>query len=138
MPAKQIYVNLPVSDLPKSRDFFSAIGFNFNEEYSDETAACVVIAEDIYVMLLTHPKFLEFSPNPVSDARTSTEVLVSLGVESKEEVDAMVAKAVAAGGSTYSEAQWHGGDFMYTHAFQDLDGHVWELVAANLNAVTAT
>ncbi|HEY5791980.1 MAG TPA: VOC family protein [Chthoniobacterales bacterium] len=120
----KIFINLPVKDLPKSMEFFRALGFTFNPQFTDETAACMVISEDIYSMLLTEEKFKDFTPKPICDARKCTEVLVALTRESREAVDALVAKAVAAGGGTYKEPPDHG--FMYAYGFQDLDGHIWE------------
>ena len=122
----KIFVNLPVSDLPKSIEFFGKLGFSFNQQFTDETASCMVVSDDIFVMLLTHAKFQEFTPKAISDAKTSTEVLICLSCEDRAKVDEMVSKAVAAGGSIYSETKDHG--FMYQHSFQDLDGHLWELV----------
>lgn len=127
MSDRQIFVNLPVKDLPRSMEFFRRLGFDFNPEYTDETAACMVVSDNIYVMLLTERKFAEFTPNPVCDAAKSTEVIVALSAESREDVDRLVAEAIAAGGSTFREPQDHG--FMYFHAFQDLDGHIWEVLA---------
>ena len=123
--ATKIFVNLPVKDLGKSIGFFKKIGFSFNDEFTDETAACMVVADDINVMLLTHEKFKVFTPKDICDATKSTEVLVSLSCESRAHVDDLVRKAVDAGGSTYSDPQDHG--FMYGHGFQDPDGHIWEL-----------
>lgn len=123
---RKIFVNLPVSNLNKSKAFFESLGFHFNPQFSDDTAACMVISDDIYSMLLTHDKFLTFAPKPVADAKHATEVLVALSCDSREEVDQLVSKACAAGGTTFNEAQDYG--FMYSHAFQDLDGHVWELL----------
>ena len=123
--ATKIFVNLPVKDLGKSIDFFKKLGFSFNAEFTDETAACMVVADDINVMLLTHEKFKVFTPKEICDATRSTEVLVSLSCESRANVDELVRKAVDAGGSTYSDPQDHG--FMYGHGFQDPDGHIWEL-----------
>ena len=123
--ATKIFVNLPVRDLGKSVDFFKKIGFSFNAEFTDETAACMVVADDINVMLLTHEKFRVFTPKEICDATKCTEVLVSLSCESRANVDELVRKAVDAGGSTYSDPQDHG--FMYGHGFQDPDGHIWEL-----------
>ena len=123
--ATKIFVNLPVRDLGKSIDFFKKIGFSFNAEFTDETAACMVVADDINVMLLTHEKFRVFTPKEICDATKCTEVLVSLSCESRANVDELVRKAVDAGGSTYSDPQDHG--FMYGHGFQDPDGHIWEL-----------
>ena len=122
----KIFVNLPVKDLNRSIDFFTRLGFTFNPQFTDETATCMVVSEDIFVMLLTHDKFKTFTPKEICDATKSTEVLVCLSVESREGVGEMVRKAVAAGGSTYNDAQDHG--FMYAHGFQDLDGHIWELI----------
>jgi predicted lactoylglutathione lyase len=123
---KKIFVNLPVQDLDRSVGFFKSLGFSFNPQFTDETATCMIVSDDIFVMLLTRAKFQTFTPKPVCDARESTEVLVCLGLDSREEVDAMVRRAVASGGSTHNEPQDHG--FMYGHGFADLDGHIWELV----------
>ena len=124
--ASQIFVNLPVADLEASIAFFTRLGFTFNPKFTDDTATFMIIGDNIFTMLLTRERFAEFTPLPVSDAHAVTEVLVALALESREAVDAMVCKAVAAGGSTYNEPQDHG--FMYGHGFQDLDGHIWELV----------
>ena len=124
--ARKIFVNLPVKDLGKSRDFFEKLDFGFNAQFTDETAACMVVSDDIYVMLLIHEKFRTFTPKQICDSQSSTEVLVCLSCESRAEVDELVRKAVAAGGSTYNEPQDHG--FMYAHGFQDPDGHIWELI----------
>jgi predicted lactoylglutathione lyase len=121
----QIFVNLPVADLKASIAFFTRLGFSFNPQFTDETATCMIVADTIFVMLLTHEKFASFTPKPISDARTATEVLIALSRDSREAVDAMVREAVAAGGSIYNDPQDHG--FMYGHGFQDLDGHIWEL-----------
>ena len=123
--ATKIFVNLPVKDLKKSMEFFTKLDFTFNPQFTDETAACMIVGEDIFVMLLTQDKFKMFTPKAICDATTSTEVLVGLSSESRETVNDMVRKAVAAGGTTYNEPQDHG--FMYGHGFQDLDGHIWEL-----------
>lgn len=131
--AREIYVNLPVQDLKKSTEFFSSLGFTFNQQFTDETAACMVISEDIYAMLLTHAKFKEFTPNPICDATKSTEMLVCLSCDSRAAVDDMVRKAVAGGGKTYNQPQDHG--FMYGHGFQDLDGHIWELIYMEPTAI---
>jgi predicted lactoylglutathione lyase len=131
--ATKIFVNLPVKNLDRSVEFFTKLGFSFNAQFTDETATCMVVSEDIFVMLLTEAKFKEFTPNAICDATKSTEVLVCLSSESREEVDKMISKAVAAGGTTYSEPQDHG--FMYGHSFQDLDGHIWETVFMEPSAV---
>ena len=122
----QIFLNLPVADLPKSREFFKSLGYTFNEQFCDDTAACVVISEHIYVMLLTHAKFREFTPRSICDTAKASEVLICLSCDSREEVETLVRKAVAAGGSTYADPKDYG--FMFQHSFHDLDGHSWELV----------
>ena len=125
--ARQIFVNLPVRELERSKAFFGRLGFSFNPQFSDEKAACLVIEENsIYAMLLTEPYFKTFITKAVCDATKSTEVLVCLSCESKEEVDALVAKAAASGGKAAREPKDHG--FMYEHAFEDPDGHIWELM----------
>jgi predicted lactoylglutathione lyase len=122
----KIFVNLPVKQLDNAMAFYSAIGFTNNPQFTDETAACMIVSEDIYVMLLTHPKFKQFTPKEISDATKASEVLNCLSCESRADVDGMVRKAVAAGGSTFSDPQDHG--FMYHHSFQDPDGHIWEVM----------
>ena len=131
--ATKIFVNLPVKNLDRSVEFFTKLGFSFNAQFTDETATCMVVSEDIFVMLLTEAKFKEFTPNPICDATKSTEVLVCLSSESREEVDKMIGKAVAAGGTTYNEPKDYG--FMYGHGFQDLDGHIWETLFMEPSAV---
>ena len=131
MSAK-LFVNLPVNDLPKTKEFFGKLGFKFNAQFSDDTGACMVVSDDAYVMLLTHPKFKQFAPNIIADATKSTEVLVALSCENRGKVDELVAKAVGAGGRTYNKPQDYG--FMYGHGFQDLDGHVWELFYMDASA----
>jgi predicted lactoylglutathione lyase len=122
----KIFVNLPVKNLDNSVEFFTRLGFKFNAQFTDQTATCMIVAEDIFVMLLTEAKFKTFTPKEICDAKKSTEVLVCLSCESRPKVDELVRKAVAAGGTTYNEPQDHG--FMYGHGFQDLDGHIWELI----------
>jgi predicted lactoylglutathione lyase len=131
--ATKIFVNLPVKSLNKSVEFFTKLGFRFNPQFTDETATCMIVSDDIFVMLLTEEKFKTFTPKEICDATKSTEVLVCLTSESREEVVEMVRKAVAAGGTTYKEPQDHG--FMYGHGFQDLDGHIWELIFMEPSAV---
>ncbi|MBA3493462.1 MAG: VOC family protein [Gammaproteobacteria bacterium] len=124
--ATQIFVNLPVKNLNRSVEFFTKLGFKFNPEFADETATCMIVGENIFVMLLTEAKFKTFTPKEICDATKSTEVLVCLSLESREEVDEMVHEAVASGGTTYSEPKDY--EFMWQHGFQDLDGHIWELI----------
>jgi hypothetical protein len=123
---QMIFVNLPVKDLDKSVTFFKALGFSFNPQFTDETATCMVISDTIFAMLLTHEKFASFSPKPIADTSQAIEVLTCLSRDSRADVDTMVAAALAAGGTTYKQPQDYG--FMYGHGFQDLDGHVWELM----------
>lgn len=129
---KLVFINLPVKDLPRSRTFFESMGYHFNPQFSNEQGACLVISDTIHAMLLTEPFFQTFIKKPISDAKKSTEVLICLSCESKAEVDQLVARAVAAGGTTPNPVQDHG--FMYSHGFEDLDGHVWELVYMDPNA----
>lgn len=121
----KIFVNLPVRDLGRSIAFFKALGFAFNPHFTDETAACMVIGDDIYAMLLTHGKFAAFTPKAIADATEVTEVLTALSVESRAEVDRLVGAALAAGGTEARAPMDHG--FMFDRAFNDLDGHIWEI-----------
>jgi predicted lactoylglutathione lyase len=129
----KIFVNLPVNDLDKSVAFFTSLGFTFNPQFTDETATCMIVGEDIHVMLLTHAKFKQFTPKSICDATKSTEVLVALSLESREKVNEMVRKAIAAGGTTYAEPKDYG--FMWQHGFQDLDGHIWEVFYMDPSAI---
>lgn len=124
--SKQVFINLPVADLPRAMAFFKALGYSHNPRFTDDTAACIVIGDTIFVMLLTHAKFREFIPSAICDTTKFTEVLICLACESREEVDTLVRKAVAAGGETYAPPKDYG--FMYQHSFADPDGHRWELV----------
>ena len=122
----KIFVNLAVKDLDGSKAFFRQLGFTFNPQFTDETAACMVITDDIYAMLLTHRKFKEFTKKEIADAHRTTEVLTCLSFDSKDKVDELVDKAVAAGGTEAREPQDYG--FMYGRSFNDLDGHIWEII----------
>jgi len=133
MATKQIFVNLPVKDLDKSKAFFNALGYSFNPQFTDANAACMVVQEgSIHAMLLVESFFKTFTDKAIADTRTSTEVLLCLSCESRAEVDEMVAKAVAAGGTVPRAPQDYG--FMYGHGFQDIDGHLWELSFMDPNA----
>jgi len=132
----QIYVNLPVKDLPRSKDFFAKLGFTFNDQFTNDQAACMVVSNDIYVMLLVEPFFKSFTKKPIADARKSTEVLLCLSAESRAKVDELVAKAVAAGGAAPNPKQEH--DFMYGHGFEDLDGHLWEVAYMDMSKLPDT
>jgi predicted lactoylglutathione lyase len=131
--ATKIFINLPVKDLNRSKTFFAALGYTFNPQFTDETAACMIISDDIYAMLLTEAKFKEFTPKAICDATKSTEVLICLSCESRDQVNNMVRQAVAAGGSTFADHKDYG--FMYQYGFQDLDGHLWELIYMQPDAV---
>lgn len=121
--SKPIYINLPVADLAGSVAFFNALGFNQNQTMSNEAGACMEISETVFVMLSSHDLFKTFTPKAICDTSKSVEVLISLACDSREEVDSLVAKALAAGGSTYDEPEDLG--FMYSHSFVDPDGHGW-------------
>lgn len=123
--ATKIYINLPVKDLGRSVGFFSKLGFGFNQQFTDEKGTCMVIGEDIYVMLLLEEFFKTFTKKQVLDATKGTEVILALSAQSREEVDELVNKATDAGGTTPNHKQDHG--FMYGWGFQDLDGHLWEV-----------
>lgn len=124
--ARTIYVNLPVKDVEKSREFFGALGFEFNAMFSDEHTAAMVVEENIVVMLLEEARFKDFLKGEMSDAHASTEVLLALSADTRAEVDTMIQAAVEHGGSSWKDPLDEGG--MYGGSFQDIDGHVWELV----------
>ena len=124
--ATQIFVNLPVKHLNKSIEFFTKLDFTFDPKFTDENATCMIVGENIFVMLLVENFFKSFTKKEICDATRYTEVLVCLSADSREKVDEMVRKAVSAGGTTPNPAKDHG--FMYGHGFQDLDGHIWELI----------
>lgn len=120
----KMFVNLPVRDLPAAMKFYKALGFKFNPQFTDETAACMVISEDNYAMLLTHAKFKQFVTKPIADASKKTGMLLAIALDSKADVNKMLTKALKAGGTEPKEKQDHG--FMYQRTFEDLDSHIWE------------
>lgn len=127
--AKQIFVNLCVSDLKKSMAFFSKMGFTFNKEFTDKNAACLKMGRNLYAMLITRKLFKGFTPKKIADARKTTEVMIALQVSSKKEVDRLMKKAFSAGARKahpLSDLGW-----MYSASFQDLDGHIWEIFWMN-------
>lgn len=126
---RQVFINLPVVDLPRSMAFYEALGFARNPQFTGEDAGCITISDSISVMLGTHAKFREFTPKAVCDTSKAVEVLLNLTCESRDEVDELVAKALAAGGSTHDKPEDFG--FMYTHSFVDPDGHGWGLFYMN-------
>ena len=129
---RMIFVNLPVTDLPASRAFWSSLGFGFNEQYSDDSAACLVVDDNIFVMLLTRTRFADFVNGEVADPFAATAVLTALSAKDRAEVDDLVAKALTAGAKPWKPVMEQGP--MYGHSFQDLDGHVWELMAMETDA----
>lgn len=124
--ATKIFVNLPVKDLNKSVAFFTKLGFSFNAQFTNENATCMVISEDIFVMLLIEPFFKNFTKKEIADATKTTESIICLSAESRAEVDEMVSRALDAGGAAPNEKQDHG--YMYGHGFEDIDGHLWEVM----------
>jgi predicted lactoylglutathione lyase len=123
---RMIFVNLPVKDLQASKRFFGGLGFEFNPQFSDDSAACMVVDENIYVMLLVEGRFSDFINDEIADATKTTEAITCLSAESREQVDDTVAKAIAAGGKPWKPVMEEGP--MYGGSFQDPDGHVWELL----------
>jgi len=130
----KIFVNLPVKDLQKSVEFFTKIGYTFNQQFTNEDATCMVISESIYVMLLTEKFFKTFIPNTeIADTSKVTETLTCLSVETKEDVDAIMVRALAAGATEPRPAQDM--EYMYGRSYTDLDGHIWELCWMNMAVV---
>jgi len=124
--AKKIFINLPVADLQKAMTFYTTIGFTNNPMFTDETAACMVLTEEIYVMLLTYPKFREFTKKEIGNSTTNALVINSISADSIEEVNTMADEALNAGGKETNEPKDYG--FMQQRSFEDLDGHLWEVV----------
>lgn len=132
-PSRILYVNLSVQDLPRAKAFFGALGFTFNAQFTDDKAACMVVSEHAYVMLITEPFFRTFSTRETCDLRTQNEGLFGVSCASRGEVDALMERALAAGARDADKAQDHG--FMYGRAFLDPDGHHWELLWVDPAAV---
>ena len=133
--SKMIFVNLPVSDLERATAFYEQIGATKNPQFSDDTASCMVFSETIYAMLLTHEKYGQFTSKTIVDARTSSEVMIALSAESRDEVDGLVSKAIKAGGAPDPTPTQDFG-FMYGRSFEDPDGHIWEAVWMDVEAAT--
>jgi predicted lactoylglutathione lyase len=131
--SREIFVNLPVRDLQKTMGFFSALGFSYNPQFTDDKAACMIISDKAFVMLLSEPFFKGFTKNEVCDTSTHTEALFALSCESRAEVEQMVRKAIDAGGRHAMDPSDHG--FMYAWSFYDLDGHHWEVLWMDPKAV---
>lgn len=124
--AKQIFVNLPVKDLGKTIEFFKKLGFEFNPQFTDENATCMIVDENIFVMLLVEKFFKTFTQKEICDTTKNTEVITALSTESREEVDQMLDNVIKAGGKESRKPQDHG--WMYGRSFEDLDGHIWEMI----------
>ena len=133
---KMIFVNLPVADLKRATAFYESIGSTKNPQFSDDTASCMVFSETIYAMLLTHEKYKQFTTKKIVDAKTSSEVMIALSADSREDVDGMVNKAKAAG-VTIDPTPTQDFGFMYGRSFEDPDGHIWEVVWMDMEAATA-
>ncbi|GAA3404240.1 VOC family protein [Paenibacillus hodogayensis] len=131
--ADKIFVNLPVKDLKQTMAFFSGLGFEFNPQFTDDNAACMVISEHIFAMLLVEPFFRTFTTKEVADASRTAEVIVALSASSREQVDEIVNKALSTGGKPSKDKTDHG--FMYAWSFQDIDGHLWEVIYMDESAV---
>ena len=125
-PGRMLFVNMPVEDVERSKEFFSELGFSFNPKFTDETAACMLVGEQAFVMLLSREKFAEHSKLPVADPTTHALALYSFSVSSRDEVDKVSAAALEAGGTEADEAEDFG--FMYSRSFFDLDGHGWQVM----------
>jgi len=126
MMAKQIFVNLPVKDLNKTVEFFTKLGFRFNPQFTDDNATCMIVSDNIFVMLLVEKFFKTFTKKEICDAKKSTEVLIALSVESRKKVDEMINIALEAGGIEPRKPQDHG--WMYGRSFEDINGHQWEII----------
>lgn len=133
---KMLFVNLPVKDLAKSKAFYEALGFENNPTFSDDTAACMVVSDAIYVMLLTHEKWKSFTDKAIPDAKTSAQVMLAISCDSREAVDDMIKRAASAGGTPDCNPK-QDYPFMYGRDFEDLDGHVWEPNWFDMSAIPA-
>lgn len=131
--ATQIFVNLPVKDLKRSMRFFEQLGFSFNPQFTDDNAACLVIGENIFSMLIKESYFKTFTKKEICDSTRYTETLIAIDVDSREKVDEMIRTAVDAGATLYNEPQDHG--WMYYHSFADPDGHQWEVMYADASQI---
>ena len=133
--AKLIFINLPVGDLARATAFYQAVGASKNPQFSDDTASCMVFSDTIHAMLLTHDKFRQFTPKKISDAKTTSEVLICISADSREAVDDVVSKAAAGGGAADPSPKQDYG-FMYGRSFEDPDGHIWEVMWMDAEAAS--
>ena len=131
--ATKIFVNLPIKDLNRTVDFFTKLGFSFNPQFTDEDATCMIVGEDIFVMLLVEKFFKSFTKKEICDATKDAEVIIALSAESREKVDQMINRVIKAGGTESREPQDHG--WMYGRSFQDIDGHLWEVIYMDVSAL---
>jgi predicted lactoylglutathione lyase len=131
---KLIFVNLPVTDLGRAKAFYEAVGAKNNPQFTDDTAACMVFSDTIHVMLLTHDKYKQFTSKQIADTHKTSAVLLAISEDSREGVDATLGKVLKAGGKEPREKQDHG--WMYYRAFEDLDGHTWEVMWMDVAAAT--
>ncbi len=136
MPNTKVFINLPVQNLEASKAFYEALGYSINPQFTNDDAACVVISEDIYVMILKHAFFQNFTKKSIGDATKTAQVINCLSAESREAVDDIVRKVKAAGGCTYAALQ--DDEWMYLHSFEDLDGHIWEVAFMDITQAPAT
>lgn len=134
MKVKSIYINLPINNLNKTRDFWTKLGFSFNEQFSDDKALCLILNDGlIYSMLITHEFFSTFTNRPIADG-TTTQVLTAIEVDSREQVDEITRLALENGGTRYRESSDH--EWMYYDSFADIDGHQWEIMFTDLNLLS--
>ena len=133
--SRKIFVNLAVEDLDRSVGFFERLGFEFDPNFTDETATCMIVSEEAFVMLLVRDRFKDFTKKDLADPRAQTEAILALSADSREQVDELAEQALAAGGSPANDPIEM--DFMYSRSFQDPDGHLWELVWMDMSAVPA-
>ncbi len=131
--SRLIFINLPVKDLEASKAFFGSLGFGFDPKFTDDSCACMVVSEQAYVMLLVESRFADYAKKEVADATRTTEALVCVSADSREEVDALADAALQGGGAPAAESMDHG--FMYGRSFYDLDGHHWEVMWMSQEAV---
>lgn len=131
--SRKVFINLPVNNLDKSVDFFTLLGFEFDPHFTDETATCMIISDEAFVMLLVEDRFKDFTKKAICDATAQTEAILAVSADSREQVDDLVDKALAAGGQPSNAPMDEG--FMYGRSFQDIDGHLWEVIWMDLTAI---
>lgn len=131
---KEIFVNLPIKDLEKTKEFWATLGFSFNPQFTDDKAAALILGENIFAMLITEPFYKTFiAKKEIADSSKTSEVINAVSVENKEAVDELVDKAISSGATKYKETDDYG--WMYSRSFQDLDGHLWEVLYIDITKV---